>query len=861
MATISNSKYFNTGLTSSQALTNLKKFGYNEIIHKTNFRLLKILLSQFTSFLIIILIIAGSVSIFLHETIDGLAIFGIVIINTIIGFIQEYKAENAVNALKKMVVPTAIVLRDGQQKEISIKNVVPGDIVILSEGEKIPADLEIIESFSLKVDESMLTGESLAVDKFISTEKEGKLFKGTIITTGRAKAKVLATGKHTEFGKIIELVSKEDKSRSPLSIQLDDLGKKLGLIILVMISILFGLGYIRGIDVFEMLMTAVALGVSAIPEGMPIIVTLTLALGVQVMAKKKAIVRKMNSIETLGATTIICSDKTGTLTLNEMTVKKIFTNLKETLIPGLGYEWTKKIKLTSPEEIKLMEICENCNNSFVDKTVLGDPTEIALKVMNRKAGFKKEYKEIDEKVFTSERKMMSSLVKVGTKKMIFSKGAYEEILKRCKFVMKNGQIKTLTPADRKLITKTAIDYSAQALRVLAMAFKEEKGKFDENDLVFAGIVGMLDPPRKTVKTSIATALAAGIKVRMITGDNAITAKAVGESIGLTVNNVMTGDEIDKLSNSQLKKAIYNTEIFARTNPQHKYRIVDILQRNHEVVAVTGDGVNDAPALKHADVGIAMGIKGTEATKEVADIILKDDNFTTIVTTIEEGRRIYRNILAFIKYMLSANFITIVIVAILTIFGFPLPMLALQILWLNIATDSFPALALGQSPTPKGIMQEKPHPKKENIFKKFFGFTMAALVLQVAANLIAYFYGLHQDVIAGINTADLSTASHARTMVFTQTVIFELLFAFVCKEEKSVTIKSITANKPLIWAVLLSFVLQLGMIYLPFMQKIFHTQPLELYEWLLIAFLASTAFIVPKLTNLTKIFSHPSPTPE
>jgi Ca2+-transporting ATPase len=846
------SSYFEKGLTTAKVAQRLKKFGYNEIPQKKEFRALKILLSQFKSFLIIILIVAGTISLLLHETIDGLAIFAIVIINAVIGFIQEYKAENAVNALKKMVVPTAIVVRDGKNMQISIRELVPDDIVLLSEGDKIPADLEIIEAFSLKVDESMLTGESVPANKHKSTGKEGKLYKGTLVSTGRAKGKVIKTGIHTEFGKIIELVSKQTKTRSPLTIQLDVLGKKVGIIILLLIGILFILGSIRGISWLHMLMTSVALGVSAIPEGMPIIVTLTLAIGVQALARKKAIVRKMNAIETLGATTIICSDKTGTLTLNEMTVKYINTNFKEVGIPGLGYEFKEKISLQTPEQKKLLEICENCNNSFVDESsVLGDPTEIALKILTRKAHFVKSYKELDEKVFTSERKMMSSLHQIGKNKEIMAKGAFEEIIKKSKFIMKNGQIKTFKSEEKQQYQKLVEKYSLNALRVLAFAYKPYKGKFEEKDFIFVGLVGMLDPPRKTVAASIKIAIKAGIKIKIITGDNAITAKAVGEKIGLKVHNIITGDQLKHMTDRELKKALKNTEIFARTTPQDKYRIVDLLKKQKEVVAVTGDGVNDAPALKHGDVGIAMGIKGTEATKEVADIILKDDNFTTIVNTIKEGRRIYHNILSFIKYMLSANFDTIMAVGILTIMGYPLPILPLQILWINIATDALPALALGQSPAPPDIMEERPHPKQERIFKKFFGFIIVAVLLQTFANLAIYFYGLKLDAAAGTDTSILSDPSYARTFVFTQIVLFELFFVFVCKEEKSVSVKSLLSNKSLIFAVLFSFILQLLMIYTPFMQTVFKTVPLSLSHWGILALLASTAFLVPITTKLAQ----------
>ncbi len=844
-------KLIQNGLTGEEVKKRRKKYGFNEIKTKKEFTALKIFLSQFTSLFVIILIVAGGISVFLREYVDGIAIFAIVVINSIIGFIQEHKAENAIKALKKMVVPKTIVLRDGVEQEIAIKELVPDDIVILQEGDKIPADLIIIEAFSLYADEAILTGESVPVHKKKAHGKEGMLYKSTIITSGRAKAIVKSTGMDTEFGKIVDLVSKQEKSKSPLTVQLDNLGRKIGIVVLILIIILFILGTLRGNKLLNMFMTSVALGVSAIPEGLPIIVTLTLAIGVQILAKKNAIVRKMNSIETLGATTFICSDKTGTLTLNEMTVKKIFTNFKDTDIPGVGYSINTKIRLDSEEDKKLLEICENCNNSIVKKNIIGDPTEIALKILARKADFVKEYKEIDEKVFTSERKMMSSMHETESGREIFSKGAFEVILEKCDKIRENGKIRDLTKKDKEIISKKAEEYASNALRVLGFAYKKANGALEEKNLIFIGLTGMLDPPRKTVAKSIKAAQSAHIQVRIITGDNPLTAKAVGKEIGLKVNKVLTGDEIDKLSDEELKKAIYETEIFARTSPKHKYRIVDILKNNNEIVAVTGDGVNDAPAVKHSDVGIAMGIKGTEATKEVADIVLKDDNFTTIVNTIKEGRRIYHNILAFIKYMISANYDTIMAVGVLMILGYSLPVLPLQILWINIATDALPALALGASAASSDVMKEKPHPKNEKIFNKFFLFITVAVILQTFANLAIYFYGMTEDSALGIEIRNLDLATHTRTLVFTQIVMFELFFVFVCKEEKSISLKSLVSNKKLIGAVIISFLLQLLMIYHPFMNRVFKTVPLSFKEWLILVLLASTAFLVPKLSEMAK----------
>lgn len=859
MATL-NKNYTDVGLSSAQAAANLSKFGPNEIKTKQEFTALKILLSQFTSFLIIILIASGLISIYLNEMIDGIAILAIVVINAIIGFTQEYKAENAVKALKSLVVQTCIVLRDGTQKEIPIRELVPEDIVILSEGDKIPADLEIIESFSLKADEAILTGESIPNEKKAGTGEQqrgsartSQLFKGTIIVNGRGKAKVLSTGMNTEFGKIVNLVAKEEETKSPLSIQIDQLSKKIGLVTLVLIVLLFGIGYLKGISPFEMLFVSVSLGVSTIPEGMPIIITLTLAISVQLLVRKNAIVRKMNAIETLGATTVICSDKTGTLTLNEMTVKKIFTNFNETAVPGVGYTWTDKISLKTKEDGKLLEICENCNNSFVDKNILGDPTEIALKILARKAGHVKTHKKLDENTFTSERKMMSTLHATEKTKEIFVKGAFEEILKKCSHISIKGRIRALTAKDKQLIEKTANAYAEEALRVLGFAYKETS-TLSEKNLIFVGLVGMIDPPRKEVKAAIKTAQQAGIQIKIITGDNPLTAKAIGKSLGLQITSILTGDEIDKLSDSALSKQIYKTAIFARTNPEHKYRIVSLLQKNNEVVAVTGDGVNDAPALKKADVGVAMGIKGTEATKEVADIVLKDDNFATIVTTIEEGRRVYRNILSFIQYMLAANLDDIMMVGIVTIAGYPLPLLPLQILWINISTDSLPALALGQSKAPANIMQEGPHPKNENIFKKFSAFIFTGVALQIIVNIGIYIYGLNEDKISGLDTANLSLPSHARTMIFTEIVMFELFLAFVCKGKEDGKISSYFSNRNLNLAVMFSFVLQLGVVYLPFAQPVFKTLPLDFPEWIAVTICGMTAFLIPSLLEiLRKIF--------
>lgn len=833
------------GLTRKEIETLRKKYGHNAIPEKKDYTIIKLLLSQISSSLIIILIIAGTVAYLMNEHLDAYAIFIIVFINAFIGFLQEYKAEKAIKALKKMIIPIATVIRNGEQNEIKASELLPGDIVILEEGDKIQADMEVLESFSLRVDESILSGESETILKSINEN----IFQGTLITSGRGIAKVRKIGQETEFGKIVNFLNKEKEQETPLAIQLNNLGKKLGILIVAIIIILLLLGLFRGIDFVNMLFITVSLGVSAIPEGLPVIVTLTLAISVQTLANKNAIVRKMKAIESLGATTVICSDKTGTLTLNEMTVEKIFNNNLDFNIEGSGYKIVKKLKKPNELAKKILEIADNCNNAYLGKTLMGDPTEISLKILAKKFGKNKEYEKIDEIAFTSERKMMSSIHKINKEKEIFAKGAFEEILKRSKFILENDKVRKLTEKDKKILKSKVEEYAQKAYRVLAFAYKKLGSEYTEDDLIFTGIMGLKDPPRKSVKQSLLIAKRAGIQIKIITGDYPLTAKAIGEQIGLTVNKVVLGEEIDKLNDKELLKLIKTTEIFARTKPEHKYRIVDLLQKDGEIVAVTGDGVNDAPALKHADVGIAMGIKGSEATKEVADIILKDDNFSTIIKTIREGRIIYKNILSFIKFLLSANFDSLSTVAILTILNLPLPLLPLQILWINLATDGLPALALGTALRKnEDVMLDKPHPKKENILKKFFSFILISSIVQTVINLLIYFYGRNLDIIAQIDTYDLSVPSYARTMVFTQIIVFELIFVFICKEDKKINFKTFISDKKILLAVLFSLVLNLTIIYTPVLQNVFKTVSLGIFEWLIIITGASSALIIPTLNR-------------
>jgi len=836
------------GLSSREIPQLLKQYGLNQIPKKHEFKILKIIFNQIKSYLVLILVIAGGASYLLGHENDAYAILVIVVINTIVGFIQEFKAEKAVASLKSMIKDLTIVLRDGVKQEIETKYLVPGDILYLSEGDKIPADCKVVSAYNLRVDEAVLTGESTPVDKDNNLdEKSSSLFKGTLIVSGNSYAKVIATGKYTEFGKIVNLLSQTVDSPTPLDMQINLLSKRLALIVLSLILLVFIIGYFRDYTLIDLFMTSVSLGVSAIPEGLPVILTLTLAFGVQALSRKKAIVRKLKAVETLGSTTVICTDKTGTLTKNEMMVTDVFTFTKAYKIKGEGYDF-EDVNLTtdSLDLMKILEISNVCNNAQITPHILGDPTEIALKVLAAKYNVSNQIEIVDEMSFSSSRKMMS----VFTGKEVFTKGALENVLPKCTRVLQNTKEVELTEALRRQVSAKASDYANNALRVLAIAYKPANS-ISEDDLVLVGLVAMIDPPRLSVKESIANVRLAAIQVKVVTGDNLQTALSVARSIGFQDPQGVTGDQIDIMSDFELSEALKNYDIFARTSPKHKFRIVSLLQSQGEVVAVSGDGVNDAPALKKADVGVAMGIKGTQATKEVADIVLQDDNFSTIVNAIFEGRKIYQNIISFLKFLLSANFDTIAVVSILTLLGFPLPIIPLQVLFINLVTDAFPALALGQTSRDDSIMLEKPNRTQDSLLSKFAGFMFIAVGLQIVANMIVYFYGLNLDSSLMNLGFDLSTPSYARTMVFTQIVMFELFLVYVCQYEVLPKLKTMFSNLWLNVAVVFSFALQLVAIYSPFMQEYLKTTPLDLGQWILIVILASTAFLVVPLQNFFK----------
>ncbi len=843
------------GLSSSKSKSLLKKYGSNEIKKIKHFSKLKIFLRQFLDPLVVILIVAvvfsliipivkdgGSLS--LEETYDSLFIGIILFLNALLGFAQEFKAEKSIRLLQDLSQPKAKVYRDGKLKQIDSRDLVPGDIIEVSAGDKISADARIIEFNSLQTDESALTGESTPVLKTSSpifkkvgiADKVNILFSGTTVTQGRAKAVVFATNMETELGKIASLVQNVEEVKTPLQKRLIILGKWLILAVIVTSLIIVIAGIIDERPLAEMLLIGVSLAVSAIPEGLPAAITIALALSVNSMVKRKALVKKLRSIETLGSVSVIATDKTGTLTKNEMTVSELFVNNKSIKVTGEGFS-TKGYflfnnKKTDPKEFSLLlEAGASCNNSSLPN--IGDPTEIALLISASKAGIKKVEHRINEIPFNSEKKYMATEHKINSKTISYIKGAPEEVLKLCKYINIKNRILPLSSYKKEILEKNS-DMAERALRVLAMAYKEN------NKTIFLGLQGMIDPPRKEVKNSIKLCIDAGIRVIMITGDHKLTAKAIAKEIGIK-GEAIDGNELDKLSNSQLKEALKTVNIFARVSPQHKVRILTILQRQKEIVAMTGDGINDAPALKQADVGVAMAIKGTDIARDASDMILVNDNFSSIVNAVQHGRVVYENIKKFIKYLLSVNLseLLLILAAILT--SLPLPLLPLQILWINLATDGLPALALSVEKPDKDIMKRKPRNPDESIFagmkySLFFG-TLFVFISSLFVFLLF-----------------LDDLTKARTMVFTVSIFYQMFFSLTCRSEQSLFKIGIFSNKKLIYAILTTIVLHLILIYSP-LSKIFSVTQLSFIEWIIIILLSSIGLIffeIAKIINLKKI---------
>ncbi len=816
------------GLRSLQIDLRRKKYGSNEITHEKKLSPLKIFLEQFTNPLMYILLIAILISLLIQHHIDAIVILVIVILNALMGFTQEYKAEKALETLKKMAAPHARVLRNGHTRLIPASKLVPGDILVLETGDKIPADARIIENVSLQVNEAVLTGESVPRDKAINkiereavlADRNNMIFAGTIVSYGRGKAVVTGIGNKTEFGKIASSLRKIEETETPLQKKLSKFGKKLGFITLGIIIVVFLLGLIKDLSLVESLMTSISLAVAAIPEGLPAVVTISLAIGVKRLVKNKALIRKLSAIETLGSTSIICTDKTGTLTSGEMTVKSIYANNRILSVSGSGYStegiFTHKGQEFNPNKInRLLETSYLCNNSDLSEKQ-GDPTELALKVVAKKANLKTAFERKDEIPFDSRKKFMATLDEIGKTQNVHLKGAPEIVLNRCKYIFNGVTTKPITDADKKKILEMNDQMASKALRVLAFAYSESKST---KDLTFLGLMGMIDPPREGVRKSVKIAEKAGIRTVMITGDNALTAKAIAHQIGIK-SEVITGLQLEKMSDEAIHNSTKSISIYARVNPEHKVKILEALQKDGHIVAMTGDGINDAPALKKADVGVAMGISGTDVSKEASDMILMDDHYATIVRAIKYGRAIYDNIKKFVKFLISANLGEIAIIFISLLASLPLPLLPLQILWVNLITDGLPALALGMDPAEKDIMRRKPRSQKETILSGARGFiiTRVIVVLMVVLGLFMLEY---------FTTGNIDKA---RTIALTSLILFELFLAFSCRsEKKNIFQVGFLTNKYLLGAVALSILLHLLLIYTP-LATFFSLTALSLVNW-------------------------------
>ncbi len=889
------------GLSSTEAGKRLQKYGKNRLVGKKRKSVVLKFLEQFRSVLILILIGAAILSIVIGHNSDAIVIFIVITLNAIIGFFQEYRAEKAIDALKMMSEPTARVVREGEVREIQAENLVPGDIIALEEGYRVPADAYIIESNSLKVDESILTGESVAVLKKVKSykkkltlsEQKNMLFSSTNITGGNGRAVVVRTGMKSEIGKIASMVSASETEMTPLQIRLDKLGKWITLYAVIICVIVFGIllwkeGDIREYN--EPVMTAISLAVAVIPEGLPIVVVVALAIGVQEMAKKHAIIRRIPSVETLGCTTVICTDKTGTLTKNEMTVREIFAagnyiqvtdecaSGEEGPMPvGRFMQKGREMTELGTEELDhILKMSLLCNNSNVDESEdvkcngvwkpIGDSTENALLTLSKKAGIaikdgREKYPRSYEFTFDSDLKRMSTVNSMADAAYLFTKGAPSVVLGLCDRISINGKIKALTDKERKILANANRKMAGKAMRILAFAERKiEKGdpladsvkngnngqdhnrEEAEKNLVFLGLVGMIDPPRSETKEAIERCKKAGVRVEMITGDQKPTAVAIGKEIGIIhdESNVLTGPELDEMTEEDLAGKVEYIGGYSMAVPAHKMSVISALKKKGHVVAMTGDGVNDAPALTRADIGISMGITGTDVAKEASDMVLTDDNFGTIVGAIDGGRKIYNNIRRFIRYQLSTNVGAILIIMIASLFYGELPLLPAQILWINILMDGPPALALAMEPTTWDVMDRPPiDPKKGILTKKIVTSVLLLGIFMCIGTLYIFFGAKHLFGDVGIKKA--------QTMAFTIFVMFQLFNVFNCRsDEKSIFSIGLFKNKYILWAVALCLGLQLGVVYIPFMQNLFHTVALSWKEWIPIVLISSLIIAVDEI---------------
>lgn len=859
------------GLSDKQVAERQRQYGLNQIVVSERKSLWLIFISQFQDFLVIILLAATLIAGLLGEYIDALAIMLIVILNGVIGFFQEHRAEKSLEKLKQLSAPHMRVLRNGEWETIPAEQAVIGDIVRIKTGDRIPADLRIIEATSLETEESMLTGESLPVEKKTAAIMSDNLslqdqtniaFKSTLVTKGMGLGIVIHTGMNTEIGKIATLMDETKHVPTPLELKLKELGKILIFVVFLLTALTVLIGVYHGQNLYDMFLAGVSLAVAVIPEGLPAIVTVVLSLGVQRMIKRKAIVRKLSAIETLGSTSVICTDKTGTITENKMTVKEIFLANQTIVVTGEGYDTTGTfINAKSNNKINDLPILREmllfgslCNSAELRRKkgrliVDGDPTDGALLIAARKYGVSNQdehaYRKVTELPFDSTRKRMSVVVENEKgERYLIVKGAPDIILPRCRYGGSPSGRNTILQKEN--IVKALDEMAEKALRIIAISVKK-LSKYEridetilpnlENDLTFIGLFGMQDPPRKEVKQAIAECREAGIKTVMITGDHKKTALAIADQVGLHKGEdiVLEGNELNKLSVNELANIIEKVSVFARVTPEHKLKIVQAFQQRGHIVAMTGDGVNDAPAIKASNIGISMGISGTDVTKEASSLILLDDNFNTIKEAIREGRNIYENIRKFIRYLLASNVGEIFIMFVAMLLSLPLPLVPVQILWVNLITDGLPAMALGLDPPETNVMKQKPRNPKEGIFSRGLGYKiitrglLIGLVSLVAFMVVLYFY-----------PDDLN---YARSVAFTTLVMAQLIHVFDCRSERGVFSRNPFSNVYLLLAVISSFLLLLVVIYVPILQPIFYTVPLTLYDWIFIFILSALPTIL------------------
>jgi len=844
---------------------------------------------------------------FLETYADAITIGIIVILVTIAGFIQEYRAEKAIEALKKLAAPKARVLRDSKETMIFAREVVPGDLLVLEAGDTVPADARIVEGVELKTDEAVLTGESTPVNKSLDSvkpetptaDRKNMLFMATHTIYGRGKAVVVSTGMDTEFGKIAELVQTAEEEETPLERKLDSFAKKIAKVVVAVCVIIFAL---EAFDVvatrvlelegfIQAFLSSISLAISAVPEGLPAIVTITLALGAREFARRNAIIRRLSSAESLGATTVICSDKTGTLTKGEMTVRRVYTHNKIVEITGVGYEpkgeFHQGNSLISPQNDQdlslLLRIGTLCSNAKLDKNekglwiIIGDPTEGALIVSAAKAGFEekeleKNFRRISEVPFTSERKRMTTVHSTPNGDHVaYMKGAPEIVLERCSYILQEGKEKKLTEAKRKEILEVNEKFASDALRVLGMAYRKLPQKLNEfnektveDDLVFVGLEGMIDPPREEAITANQTCQKAGINAIMITGDHKLTAIAVAKEIGILKEDsmVLTGTELDKISDEEFDKIVEKVAVYARVSPEHKLRIVKALKAKGEIVAMTGDGVNDAPAVKSADVGVSMGISGTDVTREASDLVLTDDNFATIVKAVELGRASYDNIRKYARFLIACNFDELLVIGTFAILGglfgpqlFPLPLLPAMILWINLATDGAPAVALSMDPPDEDVMKRFPRKPNEGILHGMGAFIIASFCLQSIGTILVFAIEYYLFPAHGFGTPE--TLAEARTTAFVQAALFELFVVWNCRSEtRSVWRmgRDSFKNKFFVVAEIVSIAATLGICYIPITAQMFGLVPLTPTDLLYVLVVASWGlFVLPELFMRKKVW--------